>query len=40
LLFDAFSHSGASLSRLCLRSTQISPSSVDLFDVSPVWFYS
>jgi len=35
----AFSHSGAGHSRLSLRSTQISPSAIDLFDVSPVSFY-
>jgi len=39
LQIAAFSHSGAGLSRLSLRSTQIFSSSVDLFDVSPVSFY-
>jgi len=40
LQIAAFSHSGADHPRLSLRSTQISLSTVDLFDVSPVSFYS
>jgi hypothetical protein len=39
LQIAAFSQSGAGLSRLSLRFTQDSFSSVDLFDVSPVSFY-
>jgi hypothetical protein len=39
LQIAAFSHSGAGLSRLSLRSTQISLSSVDLVDIPPVSFY-
>jgi hypothetical protein len=39
LQFAAFSHFGAGHSRLSLRTTQISLSTVDLVDISPVSFY-